>query len=136
MLSTQCLGGHFNQLFDWKFDKRRMAIERSLRKNPNLDKVIKKDLFEYELFGVYSQVLETMIPPKTSSYAMSIYQILTNHITLSGGQMGVSFRESKSDIINILKSYDIDYRVAKPFVDEYEYRLSKQFQEEMDKQKG
>jgi hypothetical protein len=113
-----------------------MAIERSLRKNPNLDKVIKKDLFEYELFGVYSQVLETMIPPKTSSYAMSIYQILTNHITLSGGQMGVSFRESKSDIINILKSYDIDYRVAKPFVDEYEYRLSKQFQEEMDKQKG
>jgi len=127
------LGGHFKTLFDWKFDKTRVLKDRGFRKNLKHPEIIEKELFNYELFGDSSDILDLVIPPRTSLYSRKIYDILTQHIVLVRGEMGVGFRESRHGLSSILKSYGIDYRVAKPFVDDLEYRLMTQYNKDMAK---
>lgn len=93
-------------------------------------------MLDYELFNEKSEILELVLPPKTSSYSRELYSILIQHIDLVQGEFGVGFRESRADLVHIFKEYGIDYRVIKPMVDDIEYRYLIQFNEESDKRKS
>ena len=73
------------------------------------------------------------IPPTTSYVARELYNILTHHVVLVSVGMGVSFRESRSGLSDILKEHGIEYIMVKPFIDDLEYRLMHQYAEEVKK---
>lgn len=124
------MGGHFNDLLDWKFNPERSRKERSFKKNEQWRKIFDKEYLNYELFGDESEIVNIMIPPRSPRYTREIYNVLNQHITLIGGEFGATFRESREGLSTILNSYGYDYRVLKPIVDDFEYRLIKQFNDE------
>jgi hypothetical protein len=124
------LGGHFKKLLDWKFDKVRVAKDRTFRNNKQHEQIINNHLFDYELFGVKSETLELVIPPPSPPVVRNLYDVLTQHVVLVAGTNGVGFRETRANLIDILKEHNIDYLVVKPFIDNLEYRLISQYNED------
>lgn len=84
------------------------------------------------MFGVKSETLELVIPPTVPRVAREIYDIVSQHVVLVGGMGGVGFRESRANLTTILKEYGIDYIIVKSLIDDIEYRLMNQYNEDND----
>ena len=120
------MGGDFNTLSEWHFDEVRVKKERGFVKNPNYKKILEREMLDYELGLGNSEIIDIFLPPTVPNYTMKIFNILSGHISLIRGEFGMGFRESRANLKSILKSYKIDYRICKTFIDDFENRLIKQ----------
>ena len=131
------LGGHFNKLFEWRFDQKRVSRKSSTtknRKDKQIKEMIKDHVLDHELelsdnfefLNLFYPCFEIHIPRSVRDF----YNLLTSIVTLEGGGMGgVGFRETKAGVAKVLKNNGYCSVTMGVFVDMYENKLMNEYQE-------
>jgi hypothetical protein len=79
--------------------------------------------------GSKKETLHAVMLPDAPNEVVKFFSWLKTHIQLASTGMGVSLRESKSDLVRLLKQEDYDYPVYQNFIEEFENKLLNQHHE-------
>jgi hypothetical protein len=76
-----------------------------------------------------TETLNLVFFPPTPREVVKFFNFMQVHITLTGGDMGISFRETKYSLAKLMEKMGYDYEVYQPFIEEYEQKLLTQYHE-------
>lgn len=136
-------GGHFKQLFKWRFDRERVAQRNRItdkRKKHQIKGMLEMHTLDHDLglsdnfdfLNLFYPCFEQHIPEVVREF----YDFLTKHVVLIGtGMGGVSFRETKAGLSQILEANGYCSVVTADFVDAYESGLMEEYHDQQEKAK-
>lgn len=85
--------------------------------------------------GSREDTLNAFFAPKSPQQAMSLFNFLRMHITLESNGMGVSLRENRHGISELLEKEGFDYEIVKTFINDFENKLmSNHYNKQKEKQ--
>lgn len=136
-------GGHFKQLFKWRFNRGRVARRNAVTKNRKKDQI--KGMLEmhtldhdlglsdnFDFLNLFYPCFEQHIPRVVREF----YDLITSHVVLIGSGMGgVNFRETRAGLSKILEANGYCSAVTADFIDAYENGLMEEYHDQQEKAK-
>lgn len=72
---------------------------------------------------------EAIFFPESPLHVVRFFQTMGKYITLQTSESGVSFRESKYNLIKLFEREGYDYEIYQNFIEHYEKKLLEQYHE-------
>lgn len=77
--------------------------------------------------GSKKETLETVYMPPSSYDAVKLFCFLRSHVTLESNGMGVSLKESRASLSELMEKEGFEYILYSDFIELYEFKVMEQY---------